>query len=128
VYLPYPCSLFLKNPQQSALKKIGKNLYEASTTAALNPADQEKLKALLGKQYGIRSFNETVTIHYTPFKGSKAMGNGIAEQRLGNGAFQQTIIQNGEPEEVMVKCVYVNCSGSPVTGDVIQVLSTYNVR
>ncbi|RWY54070.1 hypothetical protein [Mucilaginibacter gilvus] len=119
---------FFKNAQTNELKKLGKNLYMVNTTATLKPADQEKLRTILGKQYGIRSFNETVTIHYTKFKGTKNVGNGIAEQRLGSGAFQQTILQDGEQEEVVAKCIYVACSSSPLTSDVIQVLSTYNVR
>ena len=119
---------FFKNAQINSLKKIGKNLYQVNSIASLKPADQEKFKRLIGKQYGIRSFNETVTVHYTKFKGTKLSGNGIAEQKIGTGAFTQTILQDGDPEDVVAKCIYVECKTNPLTSDVIDVLSTYNVR
>jgi len=117
---------FFKDPQPENLKKVGKNLYEVRSATALNLADCEKLKAILGKQYGILSFAQTTTVHYTPVKDMKGRGLAIAEQKLSAATFQQTMLEDGDVE-VKQACIYEDCKGSQI-GDIMQILSNYNIH
>ena len=120
------CS-FLKNPQPEPLKKISKNLYELKTTASLSSAGQAKLKVIIAREYGIRSFSDAVVVHYSPEKDLKGNGVAMAEQRLSAAAFQQTILEDGD-EEVKQSCIFTNCSSNPAISDILQVLTTYNAH
>lgn len=119
---------FFKNAQLNNLRKVGRNLYEANSTASLKPADQARLKAILSKQYGIKSFTTTTTIHYTPEKGTKRSGNAMAEQKVSAAFFQQNMIEDGEPEEVTQRNMFSLDKSNPAIGDVAQVLSAYNIH
>jgi len=118
---------FFKNAQPAALRKVSKNLYEVKTTRSLNVAGQVKLRAIIAKEYGIRSFNETVLVHYIPEKDLKGNGVAMAEEKLSSSAFQQTILEDGN-EEVKQSCIYTNCSSNPAISDILQILATYNTR
>ena len=114
---------FFKNVQTGPHKLSG-NLYQVSSVAALKPADQAKLKAIIAKQYNIRSFTAVTTVHYQPEKGTSRTGNAIAEQKVSSAAFQQTVIEDGEPEEVTQRNIY-SLTNMPAIGDVTQVLASY---
>ena len=118
---------FFKNAQPSALKKLGKNLYRLKTTATINTADQARLRAIIARQYGIRSFNQTVTVHYLPEKGLKGNGVAIAEEKINNAGFTESLIEDGN-EDVKQSCIYANCSSNPAVGDILQILSNYNIH
>ncbi|RWY54069.1 hypothetical protein [Mucilaginibacter gilvus] len=119
---------FFKNAQINSLRKLGKNLYSASSTTSLKAADQEKLKAIFAKQYGIKSFTETTTVHYVADKGTKRTGNAMAEQKVSAAFFQQSMIEDGEPEEVTQRNMFSLDKTNPAIGDIAQVLSVYNVH
>ena len=133
VFTPAACVLtlltfpFFSSPQPSSLKKISGNLYEVKTTGSINASGQAKLKTILSREYGIKSFSEAVTVHYSPEKGLKGDGMAMAEEKLSSSAFEQTILEDGD-EEVKQSCIYINCSANPAMGDILQVLTTYNAR
>lgn len=118
---------FFKSAQQGGLKKIGKNLYELKSTTALSTTDQAKLRTIIAKQYGIKSFNQTITVNYVPEKGLKGNGVAMAEQKVSNADFSTTILEDGD-EEVKQSCIYINCSNNPALGDVLRLLLNYNVQ
>ncbi len=118
---------FFKNAQLSALKKVGKNLYELKTTSALNVPDRARLKAVIAKQYGIRSFSQTITVHYTPQKGLKGNGVAMADEKISDTDFTTTIIEDGD-EDVKQSCIFSDCSNNPAIGDMLQILSNYNIQ
>jgi hypothetical protein len=117
---------FFKNPQ-SGPHKIGPNLYRVASITSLKPADQLKLKAIIARQYNIKSFNAVTTVNYQPIKGTQRAGNAIAVEKLSSAAFQQTVIEDGEPEEVTQRNIY-SLTNMPAIGDVTQVLTTYNAQ
>jgi hypothetical protein len=123
-----PIFSFFKNAQLNPIKKIGKNLYQAKSTTWLHIADQEKLKAIIARKYGIRFFTTTIIIHYFPEKGPRFSGYAIADQKLGDGVFTQTLIEDGADIQVLQRCIYTTCSTIPEVGDIVRVLSNYNVR
>jgi hypothetical protein len=118
---------FFKNAQLSVLKKVGKNLYELKTTNTLNAPDKARLKAIITKQYGIRSFSQTITVHYIPEKGLKGNGVAMADEKLSDADFTATIIEDGD-EDVKQSCIFSNCSNNPAIGDILQILSNYNIN
>ena len=118
---------FFKNTQQSGIKKIGNNLYQMTSTGALKSTDEIKFRDLLVKRYNIKSFAQVVTVHFTREAGLKGNGLAMAEQKLSAAAFTQTILEDGD-EEVKQSCIYSSCNANPSMGDVVQILSTYNVN
>lgn len=118
---------FFKNEQAGSLKKIGKNLYEIKSATALNAPTQARLKTIIARQYDIRSFNETVVVHYVPEKGLKGNGLAMAEQKLSNAAFATNLVEDGD-EDIKQACIMVVCSNNPAMANLVQVLSTYNVH
>jgi len=118
---------FFKNAQLTNLRKIGKNLYQVSSTTSLKPADITKLKAVLAGRYGIKSFTAITTVHYQPEKGTKLTGLAVAEQKVSSAFFSQALIENGEPEEVTQKGIY-SIDNMPAIGDITGILSSYNAQ
>ncbi len=123
-----PAFSFFKNTQYTPLKKIGKNLYLATSTASFHIADRQKLKSIIAKKYGIKFFTATVIIHYFPEKTSKFSGYTVADQKLSNGVFTQTLIEDGADIEIAQRCIFSACTTTPEVGDIVRVLSNYNVR
>jgi hypothetical protein len=117
---------FFKNVQTGP-RKLSGNLYQVSSIASLKPTEQAQLKAILAKQYNIRSFTAVTTVHYQPEKGTSRTGNAIAEQKVSAAAFQQTVIEDGEPEEVTQRNIY-SLTNMPAIGDVTQVLASYKTQ
>ena len=114
---------FFKNAQQTGIKRIGNNLYQITSTGALKSTDEDKFKSLIIKRYGIKSFAQPVTVHFSPEAGLKMKGMAMAEQKISSAAFTQNIIEDGLEADAPVAF-----KSDPSLGQISQILSAYNIN
>jgi hypothetical protein len=86
---------FFKNAQKLGYTKLATNLYVARTVVPMSDANKAKLKEILTKEYGIKSFDQDVTVGYkkvSDSKNPKLTGFNVAERTIGASVFTQSMV------------------------------------